>query len=165
MSHRWWIWVGAPGSMHRFPASPGMLPGTSNMMARSEPASPAVGGIMSAPSPPQYTMLSAAEQRGHLEPATRLPVDTGLYGPLALVLLPAADRSRCSKYFLDIAQQPLRSRMSGVGEKSMSRFADCVLTCVLDNRRPIGTSDPLLCHSVPDLSRSSSRSQAPCRRC
>jgi hypothetical protein len=134
------------------------------MMARSEPASPAVGGIMSAPSPPQYTMLSAAEQRGNLEPATHLPGDSGLYGPLFLMLA-VADRSLCSKYFLDIAQQPLRSRMSGVGEKSMSRLADCVLTCVLDNRRPIGTSDPLLCDSVTDVSRSSSRSQASCRRC
>jgi len=101
-----------------------------------EPASPPVG--VSPSSPQQYTMMSAAEQRALLEPI-HLSGDA-LYSPLHVFsILAGPNHSISSKFFLDIAQQPVRSRMSGVGEKSTFFIRNCMLTFVLDNRRPIGT--------------------------
>ena len=133
--------------MHRFPCSSGMLPPPNNNKPL-EPASPPVG--LSPASPQQYTMASAADQRTLLEPI-HLSADA-LYASLHVFWsFAVSNHSISSKFFLDIAQQPVRSRMSGVGEKSMFLARNCMLTFVLDNRRPIGISAILSCGSFTDV--------------
>jgi len=95
-------------------------------------------------------MTSAADQRALLEPI-HLPADA-LYVSLNVLWSSAVpNHSISSKFFLDIAQQPVRSRMSGVGEKSMFFVYNRMLTFVLDNRRPIGISAIRSCGSFADI--------------